>query len=591
MSENVKINIIEKDNTSPAGSGIDSTDIVFVPGFSVLPSAPSNPTLITSTLEFEKVFGEDPRVLTSRDITEKYEGYGFRVGDKDRSYVYAKELLYQGMPVLYANVDKRTFDSLEINDDLDVLECKNSSDCLTVEKSGKNVIRISSAIDRDNETIKIQFGTTYRVERTENSNPEASTFEYVLQSKSENCNIIDYAVDDTSFDDAKNCVVHELSANQYEIITAEPTELKKIVIVATLKLTLKKGEYVDIEVNQPTASVLDVFYGDNPAINDLWKISSAEFPVNNTIADKSVYAVKYITSGGYPSIVKNDERSAAQKFASEMLRAASHRGDAVALIDYQEDLEETVFTVGKEGDSFYSKLHPVLSALPDQEYGAAMYPWGIYNCGSTLTDNPLISMPASFGYMMCVAKAIKSSPNWLAMAGVSRGIVPGLQKLLVRDNVISNAIAEEMQPKFGVEDHNISINTITNIRPYGLTLWGNRTLKPVNKEGTVALNFLNTRNMLSDIKKLLYTTAKSCMFEQNSTDLWLKFKGGIEPLLRRLKAGNGISNYQIVRGTTKYNGDPLTKGEIAAVIRVYPMYAVEYFELAVEINDEDVTVS
>ena len=148
-----------------------------------------------------------------------------------------------------------------------------------------------------------------------------------------------------------------------------------------------------------------------------------------------------------------------------------------------------------------------------------------------------------------------------------------------------------MQPKFGAENHKVSINTITNIRPYGLTIWGNRTLKPVDKEGTVALNFLNTRNMLSDIKKLLYTTAKSCMFEQNSSDLWIKFKNGIEPLLRRLKAGNGISDYQIVRGTTKYNGDPLTKGEIAAVIKVYPMYAVEYFELAVEINDEEVTIS
>ena len=96
--------------------------------------------------------------------------------------------------------------------------------------------------------------------------------------------------------------------------------------------------------------------------------------------------------------------------------------------------------------------------------------------------------------------------------------------------------------------------------------------------------------MLSDIKKVLYSTAKSLMFEQNSDILWLKFKSGISPLLNQLKSGNGIEDYRIVRGTTKYNGDPLQKGEISAVIKIYPLYAVEYFELTVEINDNDVTV-
>lgn len=275
-----------------------------------------------------------------------------------------------------------------------------------------------------------------------------------------------------------------------------------------------------------------------------------------------------------------------------MLSAAAHRGDAISLIDYQLSPEEAVFSVESSSNSVYKKIQTLFGGVSNASFGAMMYPWGLYSCPGSLsfTDSSMIAMPPSFGYLMCVAKTIKTSPNWLAMAGVTRGIVPSLNKLLVPNNIISNAIAEEMQPKFGVENHNISINTITNIRPYGLTLWGNRTLEPVSNDGTVALNFLNTRNMLSDIKKLLYTTAKSCMFEQDSDDLWTKFKDGIRPLLDKLKAGNGLFDYKIVRGTTKYNGDPLTKGEIAAVIKIYPMFAIEFFELAVEINDQEVTV-
>ena len=96
--------------------------------------------------------------------------------------------------------------------------------------------------------------------------------------------------------------------------------------------------------------------------------------------------------------------------------------------------------------------------------------------------------------------------------------------------------------------------------------------------------------MISDIKKLAYSTAKALMFEQDSDTLWLNFKSGVSPLLEQLKSGNGISNYKIIRGTTKDNGKALTRGELAAVIKIFPKYAIEYFEITVVIADEDVSV-
>ena len=590
MSENVKINIFEKDNTSPSGTGIDSTDIAFVPGFSALGTAPQNiPTLVTSVREFEKIFGSYPLVLTDKDVAS-YSSYKFKAGDYDRSYVYAKELLFQGMPVIYSNiVSANSYEGIEFIENSVMFDPNKAENykCLTlISGSEKGKITITSNSDHTGD-IDFKFGINVDIEGTDTDN-SAST-------------IIDFRIGGSNFevkncrceiaDEHKNLDIVELSPTQYDV-RSKAAANKKFAFIVTIHVSLAKHESVDIIITESTKSVLDVFYDKNSEhhVNTQWAIPSIENPVDCTIADKSIYSVKYITSGGYPSVISAD-KSASDVFAKDMIKAAEHRGDAVALIDYQLDSDERIFTVG-DNKSTYSKIHALFDNNSDGSYGTMMSPWAMYNCSSTLGNGSnLISMPASFGYLMCVAKAIKSSPNWLAMAGVSRGLVPGIKSLLVPGGVISNFIAEEMQPKYGAENHNISVNTITNIRPYGLTLWGNRTLKPVSKDGTVALNFLNTRNMLSDIKKLLYTTAKSCMFEQNGDDLWIKFKGGIEPLLRRLKAGNGISDYQIVRGTTKYNGDPLTKGEVAAVIKVYPMYAVEFFELAVEINDEDVTVS
>ena len=602
MSENVKIQIQEYDKTTPGGSGMDSTDIVFIPGFSINLNAPTSPTLVTTVYEFEKYFGKRPYILTTNDVSETYEKYGFKAGDPDRSYVYAKELLYQGLPVVYYVVPRAN--------SIIVHSPKSADIALKSHVASKYTASVNSGVVTL--TGKYDESAPETEDNVFSGGLTISNIEFIIPSKSNGALMVDLEASCTSTNTSDMFSIHHVTLEPndppknlnltidnniiYYDNSGEQDATLSVKLIILCEFTMlytdahKTDNVVTLKLSKTntknTTSVLESFYGEKNVINDVWSTPTEDNIPENSIADKSIYSIKYITSGGYPSVISQSTTSAKSMFASEMLSAAEHRGDAVALIDYQLAPDEKVY-----GDnSVYSKLS---KAFVGNSFGAAMYPWGMYNCSSTLNgpdDNPVIAMPPSFAYMMCLAKAIKTGPNWLAMAGVTRGVVPKLEKLLVPNNVISNIIAEEMQPKFGKEGNYLSLNTITNIRPYGLTLWGNRTLKDMSTEGAVALNFLNTRNMLSDIKKVLYTTAKSCMFEQDSDDLWLKFKDGIRPLLDKLKAGNGLSDYKIIRGTTKYDGNPIQKGEIAAVIKVYPMYAVEYFELAVEINDQEVTV-
>lgn len=583
MNENVKIKINEYDTTSPSGSGVDSTDIAFVPGFSIKADAPRNhPVLVTDVLSFEKLFGAAPRILTQQDVYNN--SYGCKAGDYDRSYVYAKELLLQGLPILYSNVvDEQSFGGIEPYLDVKVEDGENEVQAkITVD---------NTAISVDTTTVKSNYegdafrglSFTLKAAKEVNSNIKLG-IELICSNVSTN-HSLEYLIGtlESDFTPLKYMNIVSVSAaggikipdgqlnsTQYEFINIDKTELNLTInLEATLDVNMIAGDSLTFGVQSRTESIFEKM---NTYLTSEFSIDIA---TSTTLADKGVYSVKYITTGGYPDL----------ELASAMMTAAEFRGDAVALIDGSLDLTQPSFGTSSYYSSMQSKFEGEASYT---SFGAAMYPWALYTCPTV--GSAQIAMPASFGYLMCLAKAIKTSPNWLAMAGVSRGVVPNIKKLLVPNNVVSNFIAEQMQPKFGTDGNSVSVNCITDVRPYGLTLWGNRTLKPVSKDGTVALNFLNTRNMLSDVKKVLYTTAKSCMFEQNSDDLWLQFKNGVQPLLNRMKAGNGISDYKIVRGTTKYNGDPLTKGEIAAVVKIYPMYAVEYFELSVEINDENVTI-
>ena len=186
-------------------------------------------------------------------------------------------------------------------------------------------------------------------------------------------------------------------------------------------------------------------------------------------------------------------------------------------------------------------------------------------------------MPASFAFLISLGRSIQTNANWLAIAGVARGQVPYIVSLNTSER-LTNTIADSYQGRTGV-----AINAITEIRPYGLTIWGNRTCLK-NVDNLVASSFLNIRNLVSDVKKLAYDTAKRAMFEQNSTVLWLNFKSAITPLLDRMQSGYGISGYKIIRQTTT------EKAKVVALIRLYPVYAVEEFEITVIMSDEDVSV-
>lgn len=206
-------------------------------------------------------------------------------------------------------------------------------------------------------------------------------------------------------------------------------------------------------------------------------------------------------------------------------------------------------------------------------------PWAVYTTVKEGVKVPASQvMPASFGYLLSLGKSIKTNANWLATAGVARGLVPYIQSLNTVDR-LSNTIANLYQPR-----DNIAINPITDIKPYGLTIWGNRTLRK-NVGDLAATSMLNIRNLVSDVKKVAYTTAKSLMFEQNSDVLWVNFKAGITPTLDRMLSGQGVSGYKIIRGETT------TKAKVVAEIKIYPLYAVEDFEITVVISDEEVSVA
>ena len=75
------------------------------------------------------------------------------------------------------------------------------------------------------------------------------------------------------------------------------------------------------------------------------------------------------------------------------------------------------------------------------------------------------------------------------------------------------------------------------------------------------------------------------MFEQNTDILWINFLALVTPLLDQMVSGYGITNYKIIKLP------PSDRTKINVKIRIYPIYAVESFDITLYINSLCSTLS
>lgn len=568
---NVKITVQERQEINPRGSAA-SSDIVYIPGLAT--TGPIGvPTLCQTYDEFTSTFGSEPYKFVEADIDgfAKADRCCVHKGDLDRGYVMAAELLNAGLQVMFERVDQNVASDAQ---PIVAVATTDEVDRMTALENG--VYQYTTC--REKESEKFAFKFLLRASNLAQEGGIVTDTVSVGVRMVESLENVAVTLGAITFTKTTGVTV---DGNKINLAGVHAHTLDYLVFTAEVNVavtTPEEGKVVKFAVVGVEGENAEAPVVETSKLNYLYEQFATLF---DKLEDKGQYSVKYITSGGYPTYFVEEET-----IALSMMNVAALRGDAIAIIDHEYDISRPL--TYKDPKSIYYSVNKTFKSQEDATYAAMFTPYGQYSL--TRVGGKTI-MPASFGYLKSLATAIKTSPNWLAMAGVSRGQVPGYTPI-DGDPIITNVIAENYQPKQadGEGINTIGINAITNIRPYGQCIWGNRTLAMTPSLGGEPKNFLNTRNMISDIKKLAYTTAKELMFEQNSDTLWLKFKSGVSPLLEQLRSGNGISDYKLIKGTTHYDGTQLARNELAAVIRIYPMYAVEYFEITVVVTDEDVAV-
>ena len=588
------ITIRERDLTS-AGNLEATTNTVYIPGYANM--GPTNEPILCETLQdFQLIFGSEPYTFRttqawpakfSANAVNSNMGNFYEAGEFEKSYIMAAEILKLGIPVLYERIvskslieswTAKTYVQIQDNDTTSsVTDCvvKATSSGYASSKIRFTINKLERKIGK-NELGEPIFNTYFslKVWREEDINYSISkvspqitefTFSPQLAALYSDCVLIRAG---SKFIDKSGLVEFKFSSDL------------KLTPDSSIGDYLENGELHEYALALPSTTILT---DDEFSVNGMYETLSdtgvdsetGEQKGFNKLLDKGEYVIKFITAGAYP-VFEYDGNNLTQK----IIEVAANRGDCTALIDHTPNNERSLLAL--DSASVYANVIDwadtyVVNSLGEDAftYAAMFTPYGIYSC---TTVDKQVMLPASHGYLSALAASVQTNGNWMAAAGVQRGAVPNLVAL---SQNLTNAIADSYEPRDG-----IAINPITNIKPYGLTIWGNRTLKNNAKAGDLtATSLLSIRQLTNDVKRTVWVAAKTLTFEQNSDLLWINFKSKIIPTLDQMVSGSGLSGYEIKKQkTTK-------KATVKAVIRLYAIEPVEDWDITIELADSSTEIA
>ena len=239
------------------------------------------------------------------------------------------------------------------------------------------------------------------------------------------------------------------------------------------------------------------------------------------------------------------------------------RGDCLAIID-----PPFGFTV-QEIIAWQNGTHPLNQVQFNSDFGALYWPW----VQITDTFNQVqVWVPPSGSVMATIARSDFLGNPWSAPAGMTRGIVPGI------NNIFSRATQPERDLMYSNSN---CINPIVQFSDVeGYLLWGQKTLQRT----PTALDRINVRRLMFFIEKSIRVASRSLLFEPNDTTFQSNFVKICTSILANVQTNRGLYDFIIVADGTLNTPDVVDRNEFHAQIGVQPTKSVEFMFIEFAIN-------
>jgi hypothetical protein len=194
----------------------------------------------------------------------------------------------------------------------------------------------------------------------------------------------------------------------------------------------------------------------------------------------------------------------------------------------------------------------------DNNYGGTYWPNVVLEDSNTRRR---IKVPSSVAALGAIAFNDRVAYPWFAPAGFNRAALDFVKNVDVRLNVTDRDALYDAR-----------INPIATFPRQGFVIYGQRTLQ-VKKS---ALDRVNVRRLMLEVKRIVIEEAKFITFEQNTVDVRTKFVANCIFKLGLIQARAGIESFQVIANETNNTSEDEALNHLNGKIIVTPTRVVEF---------------
>jgi len=236
--------------------------------------------------------------------------------------------------------------------------------------------------------------------------------------------------------------------------------------------------------------------------------------------------------------------------------------------------EHAITKVEERADCFYimdgfhwadtiSQATSALGSL-DTNYTATYYPWVQVNYSIEGGNVEPIWVPPSVALSGVFAFNDRIGQEWFAPAGLNRGGLTITSKAKFK---LNHAERDKLYEE--------RINPIATFPGQGPTVFGQKTLQSKPS----ALDRINVRRLLINLKKFIASTSKFLVFEQNTTATRNRFLNTVNPYLENVQSNSGLNAFRVVMDESNNTPDEIDRNRLVGQIFVQPTRTAEFIVL------------
>lgn len=230
-----------------------------------------------------------------------------------------------------------------------------------------------------------------------------------------------------------------------------------------------------------------------------------------------------------------------------IISLAESRGDAIAVIDV-EQYGATVSNVVAAANTINSS------------YTATYWPW--LQTQSATGKN--VWIPASVVIPGVYAFTDGAAAPWFAPAGLTRG---GIGNVIQAERKLTRSQRDTL--------YSANVNPIATFPGAGINVFGQKTLQKKKS----ALDRVNVRRLLIELKKFVGDVSRTLVFEQNTNTTRNAFLAQVNPYLESVVQRQGLYAYRVVMDDTNNTPDVIDRNQLIGQIYIQPAKTVEFVVL------------